>query len=235
MLIFLSGFFASVAHVVTGPDHMAAVTPLAIDSRKRSWQVGLAWGIGHTTGMLLLGLLFIFLKELLPVEAISKHSDKIIGVMLILVGIWAIARLYVHHSHGNIPHTHFHTRPFLYAHIHSHSHDHIPSNNHEHPPQASAGKIVLTALLIGTIHGLAGFSHLLALLPSLALPSVMDSVIYISAFAIGTILTMVVFAFMMGFVAHRTFISNREKLLKALTLTGGLAAIIIGIFWIFLP
>jgi hypothetical protein len=46
---------------------------------------------------------------------------------------------------------------------------------------------------------------------------------------------MVVFAFMMGFVAHRTFISNREKLLKALTLTGGLAAIIIGIFWIFLP
>lgn len=235
MLIFLSGFFASVAHVVTGPDHMAAVTPLAIDSRKRSWQVGLAWGIGHTTGMLLLGLLFIFLKELLPVEAISRHSDKIIGLMLILVGIWAIARLYVHHSHGKIPHTHFHTHPFLYAHIHSHSHDEIPTHEHEHPPQASAGKIVLTALLIGTIHGLAGFSHLLALLPSLALPSVMDSVIYISAFAIGTILTMMGFAFTMGFVAHRTFIANREKLLKALTLTGGLAAIIIGILWIVLP
>jgi ABC-type nickel/cobalt efflux system permease component RcnA len=233
MLIFLSGFFASVAHVVTGPDHMAAVTPLAIDSRKRSWQVGLAWGIGHTAGMLLLGLLFLFLKELLPVGAISKHSDKIIGVMLILVGIWAIARLYFHHSHGNIPHTHFHTRPFLYAHIHSHSHDHTETHDHEHIPQASAGKIVLTALLIGTIHGLAGFSHLLALLPSLAMPSIMASVTYIIAFASGTILTMVGFAILLGFVAHRTLVAKREMLFKALTLTGGLAAIIIGIFWIF--
>lgn len=233
MLIFLSGFFASVAHVVTGPDHMAAVTPLAIDSRKRSWQVGLAWGIGHTAGMLLLGLLFLFLKELLPVEAISKHSDKIIGVMLILVGIWAIARLYFHHSHGNIPHTHFHTHPFLYAHIHSHSHDHTETHDHEHIPQASAGKIVLTALLIGTIHGLAGFSHLLALLPSLAMPSIMASVTYIIAFASGTILTMVGFAILLGFVAHRTFVAKREMLFKMLTLTGGLAAIIIGIFWIF--
>ena len=27
MLIFLTGFAASIAHVVTGPDHLAAVTP----------------------------------------------------------------------------------------------------------------------------------------------------------------------------------------------------------------
>ena len=104
-----------------------------------------------------------------------------------------------------------HTHPFLYAYIHSHSHDEIPTHEHEHPPQASAGKIVLTALLIGTIHGLAGFSHLLALLPSLALPSVMDSVIYISAFAIGTILTMMGFAFTMGLMLSSHLTRSRGQ------------------------
>ena len=67
MLTLLTGFIASVAHVVTGPDHLAAVTPLAIDSRKKSWTIGLSWGIGHTVGMILIGLLFILFKEFLPV------------------------------------------------------------------------------------------------------------------------------------------------------------------------
>lgn len=39
MLTVLTGFIASVAHVVTGPDHLAAVTPLAIDTRKKSWVI----------------------------------------------------------------------------------------------------------------------------------------------------------------------------------------------------
>ena len=88
MLTFLTGFIASMAHVVTGPDHLAAVTPLAIDSRKHSWKIGLAWGTGHTIGMLLIGALFILFKEILPVEAISKHSDTFIGFLLIGIGSW---------------------------------------------------------------------------------------------------------------------------------------------------
>jgi len=65
MLTILTGFIASVAHVVTGPDHLAAVTPLAIDSRKKSWIVGLSWGLGHTLGMLLIGLLFVLFNSTL--------------------------------------------------------------------------------------------------------------------------------------------------------------------------
>ena len=87
MLIFLTGFVASVAHVVTGPDHLAAVTPLAIDSRKKSWMIGFSWGLGHTIGMLLIGFLFILFKQYLPIEAISKHSDTVIGVLLIGIGL----------------------------------------------------------------------------------------------------------------------------------------------------
>jgi ABC-type nickel/cobalt efflux system permease component RcnA len=240
MLIFLTGFLASVAHVVTGPDHLAAVTPLAIDSRKKSWLIGLNWGFGHTVGMLLIGLLFVLFREFLPVDSISKHSDTVIGVLLIGIGSYAILRTYMRHSHGNRPHTHFHTRPFLYAHIHKHSHDdetidRRTDSGHEHEHAGTLKQNAFTALFIGIIHGFAGFSHLFALLPSLALPTVTASVIYISAFAFGTILTMVLFAVILGVVAFRAVVKDHRIFLKWFTLTGGFLAIGIGILWLVHP
>lgn len=241
MLTFLTGFIASVAHVVTGPDHLAAVTPLAIDSRKKSWMIGFSWGLGHTIGMLMIGSLFILFRAYLPVEAISKHSDTVIGVLLIGIGCWAILRIYLHHTHGNRPHSHFHTKPYLYPHIHKHTHDHSHENphpdlaEHEHEHAGMVKRNALTAMLIGTVHGFAGFSHLFALLPSLALPSVMASVIYVSAFALGTILTMVLFALILGVVAYKAVIENRQAFLKWFTLTGGILAVAIGVWWIIHP
>jgi ABC-type nickel/cobalt efflux system permease component RcnA len=271
MLTFLTGFIASVAHVVTGPDHLAAVTPLAIDSRKKSWVVGFSWGLGHTIGMLLIGLLFVLFKELLPVETISKYSETIIGILLIGIGCWALLRIYLRHSHGNRPHAHFHTTPYLYAHIHKHSHNynikpafdlvskniraqahnHLHVYNHEHDPMhvqnhdhghghehVHTGKLkqnVFTAFSIGIIHGFAGFSHLFALLPSLALPTVWASVIYISAFAFGTILTMIIFSFILGLVAFKSMVKDKQVFLKWFTFGGALLAIGIGILWIIHP
>jgi ABC-type nickel/cobalt efflux system permease component RcnA len=241
MLTFLTGFVASIAHVVTGPDHLAAVTPLAIDSRRKSWKVGLSWGVGHTLGMLLIGLLFVLFKQYLPIDLISRHSETVIGVLLILIGMWAILRTYIRHSHGSRPHSHFHTRPFLYAHIHKHSHHdgtgHPVSrtDDHQHKEMPNVRQNALSALGIGIIHGFAGFSHLFALLPSLALPTVMASVIYISAFAVGTILTMVLFSFILGVVAFQAAVKNKQAFLKWFTLGGGVLAIAIGILWIIHP
>jgi hypothetical protein len=252
MITFLTGFIASVAHVVTGPDHLAAVTPLAIDSRKKSWMIGFSWGLGHTTGMLLIGLLFILFKELLPIEAISKHSDTVIGFLLIGIGSWALLRMYLQHSHGYKPHGHFHTKPFLYAHIHKHSHptppvvdhhqDHDHLNHtqqngllHGHVHTTKVKQNAFSAFIIGIIHGFAGFSHLFALLPSLALPSLLASVVYIIAFATGTILTMVIFAFILGLVAFRSEVKQQQVFLRWFSITGAVLAIAIGILWIFHP
>jgi len=261
MLTFLTGFIASIAHVVTGPDHLAAVTPLAIDSQKKSWAIGLSWGFGHTMGMLLIGLLFVLFKEFLPIEMISKHSETIIGFLLIGIGCWAIFRVYLRHSHGNRPHAHFHTTPFLYAHIHKHSHTNRPfisrpsshhpgkgqlnlrlrmqEHEHEHEhPHKHPGKVrknIFAAFSIGVIHGFAGFSHLFALLPSLALPTALASVIYIVAFASGTIVTMIIFAFLLGLVAFKSIVKDKQVFLKWFTLTGAFIAIGIGVLWLFHP
>ena len=240
MLVILTGFIASVAHVVTGPDHLAAVTPLAIDSRKRSWMVGLGWGLGHTVGMLMIGGLFILFREYLPVEMISKHSETIIGLMLIGIGGYAVARIYRNHSHGNRAHGHFHHTPHLYAHIHRHTHADTPLHqegipDHDHDSPRPGRHHALTALGIGVVHGFAGFSHLFALLPSLALPSVMATVLYVCAFAAGTISTMVLFAFLLGQLAHRAGKSPDTSLLKWFTLSGGILAIAVGVLWLVHP
>ena len=102
MLVFLSGIIASMAHVVTGPDHLAAVTPLAISSKKKSWAIGLSWGLGHVTGMLMIGAVFLLFRDLLPVEAISSHSEVIIGILLVIIGLWAILRLYLNSHFGHV-------------------------------------------------------------------------------------------------------------------------------------
>ncbi len=239
MLIFLTGFIASMAHVVTGPDHLAAVTPLAIDSRKKSWLIGFSWGLGHTIGMLLIGLLFVLFKEFLPVEAISKHSETFIGIMLICIGSWAILRIYLRHTHRNRPHPHFHNKPFLYSHIHKHTHDVAPvfpqNHGHEHAPNGTIRQNSFAALSIGIVHGFAGFSHLFALLPSLALPNVMASVVYITAFASGTIFSMMIFAFLLGIVAFQSVVKDKQVFLRSFTISGAILAIAIGILWIFHP
>jgi ABC-type nickel/cobalt efflux system permease component RcnA len=230
MLTLLTGFSASIAHVVTGPDHLAAVTPLAIDCRKRSWVVGFSWGVGHTLGMILIGCVFLLFREFISIDAVTRHSDTIVGFLLLCVGGWAIARTYLRHSHGSRPHPHFHTRPHLYTHMHRHTHEELPDHEHEHP--GNVKKNGLAALSIGVVHGFSGFSHLVALLPSLALPTVWDSVLYIISFAVGTILSMIFFAFFLGFVAFRAFVGRKQYFYKWFSYSGGLLAIVIGIIWI---
>jgi hypothetical protein len=89
MFAFFAGLAAGLLHVFSGPDHLAAVAPLAADG-DRSWRTGLQWGIGHTAGVLLIATLLLFLKAQLPLAEISAYSERIVGVALIAVGGWGI-------------------------------------------------------------------------------------------------------------------------------------------------
>src|SRR5512139_3398623 len=100
MLQLVTGILASSVHVITGPDHLAAVTPLAIENRQKAWHIGLFWGIGHVLGMLLIGLLFIIFKELINVEKISGYSEYLVGIVLVGIGLWAIVKT-LRHFHIN--------------------------------------------------------------------------------------------------------------------------------------
>ena len=46
MLTAVTGALAGLFHVLAGPDHLAAVGPLALDGRRRGWLAGWTWGSG---------------------------------------------------------------------------------------------------------------------------------------------------------------------------------------------
>ncbi|HTX87670.1 MAG TPA: hypothetical protein VMC08_01685 [Bacteroidales bacterium] len=230
MIQLLTGIAASMAHVITGPDHLAAVTPLAIQSRNHAWKIGVSWGIGHTVGMLLLGGLFLLFKDLLPIDRISAHSEIIVGVLLIAIGTWAIFRVQSHRFSRYHFHPHVHSSPVPYVHIHPHSHS--ETHEHQHPHEKSYHQNAWTALLVGIVHGLAGFSHLLVILPTLVLPGMTGAVLYLCGFAAGTIFTMLTFAFILGFIAVKSSEHNKIRFLKGFSLAGGILAIAVGILWI---
>jgi sulfite exporter TauE/SafE len=89
------------------------------------------------------------------------------------------------------------------------------------------------ALGIGIIHGLAGVSHFISLLPTLAFSSNFDSALYLVGFGMGTILAMVVFSVILGLVVKKASKQKRDSLLKVITGIVGLSAIAVGIYWIF--
>lgn len=87
---FFAGLAAGLLHVFSGPDHLAAVAPLAADAHGRRWRTGLQWGVGHTIGVLLIACLLLLVREQLPLDAISVYSERLVGVALILVGGWGV-------------------------------------------------------------------------------------------------------------------------------------------------
>ena len=84
---------------------------------------------------------------------------------------------------------------------------------------------------MGTVHGLAGSSHLLGVLPALALPS--DSAAaYLLFFGTGSIVAMGIFSSLVGWLADRRRASHAATQSALLGLCS-LTAIAVGGWWLF--
>ncbi len=228
--VLFAGVLASMLHVISGPDHLAAVTPLVIESEKKAWKIGLSWGFGHLSGMLIIGVLFLIFKDYIPIEKISKHSEQFVGIVLIGVGAWAFYRIFkVEKSHKH-PHIHAEERPF----IHSHKHDHHHHKKHKHTHTKMIKQNILSSFGIGVIHGLAGVAHFLLLLPVLSFSTNFEGLQYIIGFGIGTILAMTAYAFILEKLTGISKQGHNDSFFKGIRFAGGLFAIVIGVYWLYL-
>ena len=221
----LSGLVAGLVHVLSGPDHLAAVAPLAADTERRAWLAGLDWGFGHTGGVLLVGIFALLLRELLPIEALSSWGERLVGVVLIGIGLWGFRRalglrVHVHaHAHGGVRHEH--------VHVHAGGAGHADA-----PSAALPHSHTHAAFAVGVLHGLAGSSHLLGILPALAFATRAESVAYLVAFGLATIFAMTAFAGAMGLIAGRAR-SGGAGFYRHLLYGCSAAAILVGGVWLF--
>jgi ABC-type nickel/cobalt efflux system permease component RcnA len=168
-----------------------------------------------------IGLLALWLRELLPVELLSSWGERLVGVLLLGIGIWGIRRVLKHKVHA---HEHEHDGE-RHVHVHVHSaktaHEHANAHHHAH-----------AAFGIGILHGLAGSSHFLGVLPTLALPTLTQAVSYLIAFGVGTVVSMAFFSWIMGLLAT-TCSMNSTRAYNGLMAFCSVAAIGVGCFWLF--
>jgi len=223
------GMTAAIVHVLMGPDHLAAVTPLVFDTQKRHWRIGFLWGIGHVVGMLLIGVLFYFFKDFIPIEAISKYSEQFVGLILIALGIWGFYR--IKNKQAKHKHPHFHDKEEVGSMIHIHKHLHH-SQEHDHSHQKNTSQNSLTAIGVGVIHGFAGVAHFVLLLPVLGFSSKMESLQYIIGFAMGIMLAMIIYTLIIGKFNKTNIIHTRKSLFFNLQFWSGVLAVIVGIYWL---
>ena len=113
-------------------------------------------GIGHSAGVLILSILGILAKDLINIELMSSYAEFLVGISLLIVGGVAIRTSLKVNIHM---HQHIHGEEATHKHFHFHSLGNKLHRSHTH---AATG--------LGVLHGFAGASHLVAVIPALALP-----------------------------------------------------------------
>ena len=213
LISIITGFAAGAIHVISGADHMVAMAPSAIRKPRVALMDGLAWGVGHSSGVLILSILGILAKDLINIELMSSYAEFLVGISLLIVGILAIrtslkVNIHMHqHIHGEAtPHKHFH--------FHS-----LGNKFHRSHTHAATG--------LGVLHGFAGASHLVAVIPALALP-LFGALAYLFAYLLGSVFAMGCVVLGISFAANKANKMFYPFLMRAI---GGLS-IITGIFWI---
>ena len=222
----LAGLVAGLLHVFSGPDHLAALAPLSLKAGRRAWAVGLRWGLGHASGVLVVAALAFGLRQVVHLGSLAGWGERLVGATLIVLGLWGLRSLFRERLHA---HPHHHDGA-----DHVHVHVHRPGEAHDAP---AAHAHIHAAFWVGTLHGLAGTAHLVGILPSLALPTARETAGYLGMFAVGTLLAMTAFAVALGWLSERGLGMHRWALAGASALCAltGVAWIVFPLFGIALP
>ena len=192
------GFLLGLKHA-TDADHVVAVSTIASENRT-AWRgiwVGASWGLGHSTPLLVLGVIILLLKDAVldQYEGVAPILEFGVAIMLVFLGaqvFWNLrrGRLHVHeHTHDEAHHLHIHT-------------------THESDTDAGVAAphgffrpgrpfFRVKSYLIGIVHGLAGSAAvMLVLLPEIELFWV--GVGYLLLFGVGTMLSMAAVTLVLG-------------------------------------
>ena len=210
--VILTGIVAGFVHVVSGADHLIAMAPAAINNPQKALKNSFSWGLGHSSGILLLAFLAIFIKDITPLNKFSSIAEFLVGISLLIVGIFAIKNSFQLSIHS---HSHKHENGIAHRHFHFHVKEQ-KNNKHSH---------ALTGL--GLLHGIAGGSHFLAVLPALALP-LSSACLYLISYLIGSLISMNFFACLISFT---TFKASHKFIKRLIAVAGGLS-FSLGLFWI---
>jgi cytochrome c biogenesis protein CcdA len=188
----------------TDPDHLVAVTTLIAGGRRHgaraAARLGAAWGTGHASTLLLLGLPVVLLDVRLP-ERLQQLAEAAIGVTIALLGVqllrrWRRGAFHLHaHAHEGVEH------------LHVHSHAATPAHTHEHPGARST----LAAFAIGCLHGVGG-SAAVGILVVAGQRTSQTAALALAVLAVGTAISMALMSAAFGFALAARHVRRRLML-----------------------
>jgi len=203
------------------PDHVAAVSTLVSKSKRgsqtfkqivkegtfKSSILGAFWGAGHTTSLVVMGLLMFVLAINIPAN-VFLGLEFVVGIMLVYLAFTTFSNkklFQIKHMH---PHAHENGT------VHIHPHEHNSEHKHSHK-----------SYLIGCIHGLAGSGALVVLTAS-TLGNIETVLSFILIFGVGSVLGMILVSNLIGLpFAFTNKIGSANKILRYVA--GG-ASLVIG-------
>ena len=162
VLIVIAGLTIGLLHAFE-PDHLSAVSTQLLQKKDHSQNSkkiqiknitffssikGMLWGMGHTSSVVLVGLLIAGFSITISSDFFVS-AELAVGIMLVGLGILTAMNKTILKRQHTHPHSHENGL------THTHPHSHIGNHTHHHK-----------SYLIGCIHGLAGSGSLVALTAS---------------------------------------------------------------------
>lgn len=194
----------------TDPDHLVAVSTLVATERggraRRAWSLGLAWGLGHATTLILLGAPIVLAGAYLP-AAVQRAAEALVGVVIMVLALrlllrWRRGGFHVHeHAHDGVMHLHVHAHETA---KHEHEHSHALTRSRA----ASFG--------IGMAHGVGGSAAVTVLLLA-TIASRSEALLALGLFAAGTAASMATLSLSLGYaLGSRPLRERLQRLAPAL-------------------
>jgi sulfite exporter TauE/SafE len=172
-----------------------------------------------------LGILSLWLRQVLPVDLISSWSERLVGLLLIGIGLWGLRQALTRKVHA-----HEHTHDGI-THVHVHFHDRESAHEVKPKPAKKQHAHSHAALSIGCLHGLAGGSHFFAIIPALAFPTTFQAGVYLIGYGVGTVIAMICFSSVIGELARR-FSFTTGRAYTSFLVFCSVAAMGLGGYWL---
>jgi ABC-type nickel/cobalt efflux system permease component RcnA len=218
------GFLLGVRHALD-PDHIVAVAALVSQYRRLSVSclLGVFWGLGHSTALLVAGATVIALKLTIS-PRVERGLEIGVALVLILLGGHVLMRTF----RGAIMHRHTHSHGgSTHSHLHFHAHDH-PAGDHSHTSHLHLLDVGARPFLVGLLHGMAGTAAIMLLVAS-TLSSALAGVAYIAIFGLGSMIGMLVLSGVIGLPFVMTS-SRSARIQRVVQGTAGAASLLLGAF-----
>jgi cytochrome c biogenesis protein CcdA len=199
-------------------DHLAAITMLIATERgKRAVHkaalMGLSWGLGHATTLMLLGLPILLLNRYLP-HSVQQVFEVAIGGLIVVLALRLLVRWRLGSTEDHV-------------HVQTSEEQHHVHAQCRHRPTSSI-RTPFSAYGVGLLHGAGGTAGLTLLLLA-SIPNRVEAVVALLIFSLGTAVSMAMLSTGFGLIITTGPIARQfDRLVPVL----GVFSCAFGVFYI---